>query len=316
MKLFEKPKNQWGWVRVAGLVLLAGILTWTVLAAIFRYFGDISWMTWSGYLGFSFVDGIELAVIPALAVILSEWLERQDAQTESERAHHSAVEHRVSTHRKAILKQLHEDVLAVMDANTPSEPANHRIEEIVRRALPELDGKGKGELLNFLQHQRLILHEKEPVSLSDTDFSGTINPKAHLAGISLDHVNLSNAQLHGVHLGNSHCAHVKLTKAFLQHADLRNSVLTGSDLQGANLESANLEGADLRNTNLELAFLKQANLRNCLLSEKDENNGWSEAILTPAILIDTILPDGRKTTNANGVEYLRKKELANIVDRL
>ena len=141
-------------------------------------------------------------------------------------------------------------------------------------------------------------------------------------------VTLTRAKLEGAHLAKTRLAGANLTRAFLRHADLRGAVLTGANLKHANLRDTNMEGADLRNACLEDASFIQANLKDCILSEfpspvqaASKPGGAGEPAcgagsLDEAILVDAILPDGRKVTNAKGREYLHSKEFGDLVDRL
>jgi uncharacterized protein YjbI with pentapeptide repeats len=174
--------------------------------------------------------------------------------------------------------------------------------------LPELDGKGKGELLRLLFEKGLLNGANPAVGLRGADFREAAIHKAHLNGISLEGVDLGKARLDGAHMEKSILSGTNLSKAFLRHADLKEGVLPGCDLSGAHLEHANLEGANLNGARLDGAFLSSANLRNCALDSLD--------VLEQAILIETILPEGRVATNEKGKEYLRNKEIAVLVDRL
>ena len=72
---------------------------------------------------------------------------------------------------------------------------------------------------------------------------------------------------------------------------------------------------------LEGAYLINANLYHCLVDNGSDRpvqpaQGNSLGALDGAVLVNTILPDGRKVTNAKGKEYLQKKELEEVVKRL
>jgi uncharacterized protein YjbI with pentapeptide repeats len=158
---------------------------------------------------------------------------------------------------------------------------------MIQEALQDLNGKGKGDLLLFLYEHELVTGEKPAVDLHGTDFRGVILTNDNLPGICLEGADLSNARMNGVHLEQARLAEVNLGRAFLRQAELKGAMLSGSNLREARLEGANLEGATC-----------------------------SPEILSRAILIDTIDPEGRKVTNERGKQYLRDKELSMVVDRL
>lgn len=310
MHILGKPKNQWGWLRVAGWAVLAGVGIWVILAAVLRSMGGVSWMAWSGYQTFSPLNGLELAALPLLGVVLAGWLEEQDHRSAAEQSHQREAERAAAEQRKITIKHLHEAILGVLPKHDPTQaPAQARLQaaEIVRAALAELDGKGKGELLHFLFEKELVSGEAALVDLNGADFSGLDANKAHLHGLCLEGVDLTNARMNGAHLVKCRLGGVNLSRAFLRHADLREAGLAGSNLQGAHLENANLEDADLSDACLEGAFLMNANLKNAQMRL---------GALDQALLIETILPDGRKVTNDRGKEYLRNQEIALVVDRL
>lgn len=313
MRIFRKPETLWGWVRAAGIVLLVAVAAWTALAATLRSVGATPGLAWSGYQTFTFLDGAELAVLPLLAVIIAGWLEEHDLRVRAEHSIHRETEQAAAAQRESILKQLRETILAEPEdrAHAQAErPAPHRtgISDTILAALPELDGKGKGELLRLLFEKGLLNGANPAVGLRGADFREAAIHKAHLNGISLEGVDLGKARLDGAHMEKSILSGTNLSKAFLRHADLKEGVLPGCDLSGAHLEHANLEGANLNGARLDGAFLSSANLRNCALDSLD--------VLEQAILIETILPEGRVATNEKGKEYLRNKEIAVLVDRL
>lgn len=95
---------------------------------------------------------------------------------------------------------------------------------------------------------------------------------APLRGLSLDGINLENANLYradlesaslaGAKLRNSNLAHSILIGANLQDASLREANLSNATLIGANLQEASLRQANLYNSDLRDATLEGADLRN------------------------------------------------------
>lgn len=309
MKLFAKPENTWGWVRVAGLAAVAVVTLWTGVAAVLRAAGPIAWMAWSGYAAFTPLDGFELAAVPLLAIFAASHLEEHDRRVESEQNHHREVVQAAAERQKLRLKRFHEDVLPALphgEGGAPQEAAA-RLKAVIREAAADLDGMGRGEALQFLYERGLLAGER-PADLTGADFSGAVLQKAHLGGACLQNADLRKARLDGCHLEKAHLMGANLGGAVLRGASLKGAVLSGADFTGAHLENASLEGADLREAVLEGAFLIEANLKHCALSSPDA--------LDQAVLVDAILSGGQKATNARGKEYLKEKEIALLVDRL
>lgn len=321
-----KPQNKWGWVRVTGIAGLAAVAAWALLAAVLRQTGEVSWLTWSGYPAFSLWDGLELGIVLMLSIMAAAWMEEQHLQTEIEQNNNQAAEQVGTARRKEIARRLHEMVLSVppdsrREAAGIPDQIIVDINEMLKEALPELDGKGKGEILHFLFEKGLLTGENPAFKWIDINFDGAALHKAQLNGIHMNGVSLANARMDGAHLVNGRLAGADLSRAFLRHANLSGAVLTGSNLSGAHLDSANLEGADLTGACLEAAFLANANLKNCTVNGfagMDPASAPANSLgsLDQAILVETILPDGRKVTNARGKEYLHRKELAILIDRL
>ncbi len=333
MKVFGKPVNRWGWMRVIAYTALAGIVTWALAAAGLRQLGAVSWMAWSGYQTFSPLAALDLAVVSLLAAFAAGWLEVHEQQTGIALAQHQEAGLARAVQREAIIGRFQQAVQAALPgagqapAGLP-ERTQIEIALLAREALKELDGQGKGAVLRFLFDQKLLDIQNLPVELHNADCRGAVLTDAQLGGICLDGVDLSNAQLNGAGLVKGRFFRANLRLARLRQADLGEAVLDGCNLHGARLDDANLEGADLRRAHLEAAILIQANLKDCKLDgypargarstdmQRKDGQALSLGPLDKAILIDTILPDGQKVTNENGKNYLRDKELSMLVDKL
>lgn len=313
MTVLGKPKNKWGWLRIVGSVGLIGVAIWTLFAVVLRSVGGIAWMQWSGYQSFLMQNGFEVAMIPLGVVLVAGILEDQTKKMEAEQIRRQTIEQTAIVHRNQILQQFREAILS----ERSEEPVQKhtQIANIVHATLPQLDEKGKGEALLFLYETKLVTGE-QPLDLKGSDFTGTILAEAMLEGICLEHADLSKAKLRKSCLEKSHCAGVNLNRAVLQEADLRGAILVGSNLRHANLVGANLENADLRDAHLKGTHLMNANLTNCVLTSSGQDASNIINLLEPAVLIDTILPDGRMFTNEKGKEYLQKKEYAEVINRL
>lgn len=318
MKLLGKPHNKWGWIRVAGSVALAAVAGWGLVAAGLRGIGAVAWLAWSGYQTFSPLTGVELAILPLLAVIIAGWLEAEEVQAQTDLNNHTETERTLTVQRKAMLKQFHDAVQTELAESTSDKPeiraqVGARMIALTQTALAVLDGIGKGEALHYLFEKGLVSGESPVLALKGLDLNGLRLHKPHLDGICLAGAELVNAHLDGAHLAHSHLSAANLRRAFLRQADLRAATLTDANLARAHLDDANLAGADLSSACLDGVFLINTNLKNCTVG--GSTNDILE-ILEQAILIETILPDGRKVTNAKGKEYLRKKEYDVLVNKL
>ncbi len=121
--------------------------------------------------------------------------------------------------------------------------------------LPRLDGRRKGEVIQFLYDANLV----SSINLYGIDLNDAILPFARLHGAFLD-----GAQFH---------------KAFLIGANLSNAILYATDLNGADLR-----GADLRGANLGNADLSEANLSEAIVT--------TEQLKTARSLKGATMPDG------------------------
>ena len=237
MKFLNKPKNKWGWMRVIGYALVALVVLWTIKAAVLQAIGGVAWLRWTGYQSFTPTLGFELAILPLLAALIGGWMEDQAVKFKAEQTTYHETQHALETRRKETLKRFHDAVLAQLpeakhESTGITGQALTSIPELIRATLPELDGKGKGELLHFLYEKGLITGEAPLVELTGTDFARAISNKAHFNGICLDSVDLTNVEMDEAHLAKSRISGAKLSKAFLRKADLREAVLQPQQLQG------------------------------------------------------------------------------------
>lgn len=310
MRIFSKPKNRWGWLRLLGILGFGVILLWTAAAALLRGLGGIPGLAWSGYNTFLPGRGLEWLTLFAAAGFAGGWLEVQQHETALDEANQRENERRRDAQRDETLRQFHaalDGLLAGTDHHAPANlPPQTRADlaAAAQSALQALDGKGRGDVIRHLHAKKLI--EAPFPELAAADFSGVLLHNARLNGIHLAGADLSGAKIDGTHLAKSSLPGANLARAFIQHSDLREAVLAGSNLERARLVHVDLEGADLRGAALEGAFFKNANLKHCAVP----------ADLDRATLIETTLPDGKKVTNQNGREYLKQKEYADLVDKL
>lgn len=311
MKIFSKPKNSWGWLRLLGILGFGIILLWTAAAALLRALGEIPGLAWSGYNTFLPGRGLEWLTLFAAAGFAGGWLEAQQHETALDEANQRENERRRDAQRDEILRQFHaavESLLSGTDHHIPAEfspQTRAGLAAAAQTALLALDGKGRGDVIRHLHAKKLI--EAPFPELAAADFSGALLHNARLNGIHLAGADLSGAKIEGAHLAKSSLPGANLARAFIQHSDLREAVLAGSNLERARLVHVDLEGADLRGAALEGTFFKNANLKHCAVPANLDQ---------AAILIETTLPEGKKVTNQNGRDYLKQKEYADLVDKL
>ncbi len=122
-------------------------------------------------------------------------------------------------------------------------------------ALRNVDGLGKGYIVEFL-HQSSLLNVRDPI-------------------VDLSELQLTTADLQGYNL----------VGASLQRTDLRNALLRSANLSTADLRASRLENSDMSQANLRESYLREADLTRVTLKEAN----LSAATLTKAILIDSDL---------------------------
>lgn len=93
------------------------------------------------------------------------------------------------------------------------------------------------------------------ISTKPSNWNGSDDQLAYVAGAHLNNANFQYAQAYGVFLANSHLWRTDFRGAFLSEADLR-----GADLGQANLRLAILDRAQMTHANLDRAQLGGANL--------------------------------------------------------
>ena len=306
MRILGKAKNRWGWLRLAGILGMAVVVVWALTAALLRGLGDLPGLAWSGYADFTLAKALEWLMVPLAAVLVGGWLEDHEHASTIELDSQRENERRLAAQREEALRQLHAAVDGALAETGHALPAPTRAQlaEAVQTALAQLDGKGRGEVLSLLHGKKLV--ETPFAELAQADFSGALLHNARLNGTHLPGANFAGAKIDGSHLSKCDFTGANLARVFIQHSDLRGSMLAGCDLSRSRLIDVDLEGADLSAAVLEDAFFKNANLKHAKVPEP----------LDRAVLIETVLPDGRRVTNQNGKEYLKQKEYADLVDKL
>jgi uncharacterized protein YjbI with pentapeptide repeats len=120
--------------------------------------------------------------------------------------------------------------------------------------------------------------------------------QAHLMKANLSRSNFRNANLTEITLIKANLTAANLQQARLVNANLSRALLCQTNLTGANLERADLTGVDLTDSDLRAANLKGAILNHANLTRANlEGANLEETEWVDAVLIDTIMPDGRSS---------------------
>jgi uncharacterized protein YjbI with pentapeptide repeats len=262
----------------------------------------LAWITWVTYkannLGFSkktYWDWMELLIIPIVLAVGAWFLNRSERKNEREIAEKNreedrriAQDRRNQTSLEAYFDRMVELLIEYDLMDNKSE--KHKMLSTIARTrtlavLRSLDGRRKGQVIQFLHESGLIAPELVVVPLDEANLIQAYLPKA-----SLSKTNLSGAILNEADLRMANLSGASLTETYLEKANLRGAVLTWANLSGAkpikaNLTLANLSGSDLRGANLRGADLSEADLRLANLSGAD----LTEADLSGANLTDANL---------------------------
>jgi len=132
--------------------------------------------------------------------------------------------------------------------------------------VPNLDGRRKRSVVQFLYESDLITIDRRVVDLTGADFT-----RAELQKASLSKADLSGAILSEAYMSEAVLEHADLSLANLSSADLSEAKLAGANLRGAELlyvhtavvggtqhSYADLEGADLSEAIFDSAYQKES----------------------------------------------------------
>jgi uncharacterized protein YjbI with pentapeptide repeats len=137
---------------------------------------------------------------------------------------------------------------------------------------PNLEGKHKGQVIDYLNELNLIQIELRPpnsqdlkptepiISLAKADFRD-----ADLRSTTLRDADMRDADMRDADLSSANLSGANLSDADMRSADLRGANLSDADIRGANLWGANLESTNLRGADLRGANLRSSNLRGAVL---------------------------------------------------
>ena len=249
----------------------------------------------------SFWDWMGLWLIPLVlamgAFLLSESTKASDnklaqQQRDNERAiadQRAAIEREIAkdNQRQITLEAYFDRMTELLLANGLRESnEGDEVRGIARTrtltVLRDLDGRRKGQVLQFLYELNLISGNKPIIGMRSADLRDLDLPYAKLENIALPEANLRKSNLHSAKLSGANFQLADLDEIILDWADLRNAnlycglskaQLSCAHLDNAVLFRANLHGASLINSSLVGADLRYANFKykNEHLGEGEDN---------------------------------------------
>ncbi len=275
----------------------------------------------SGFAGKTLWEWLQLLIIPAVLALggyLFTYTTSRNERAATEKrtqAEREAAEKRAQAERDISLDNQREAALQVyidkisellLRENLRKSEEDAEVRTIARvrtsTVLSELDGRRKGNLIQFLYESGLISEKEKFVELECViDLDGANLSKANLRDTILQKVifrrtNLSEADLQGCLLSDANLFDADLHRANLNKADLSGVCLIKADLRGAVLIGAlmlgaNLTKADLRKANLSGAYLGKIADYGVISLECDSSANLNEADLRKAILEKTDLTE-------------------------
>jgi uncharacterized protein YjbI with pentapeptide repeats len=296
-----KPRNS--------LVILArtALVFLVVSVVIMNVFGYAYRLEWVGVIDSqtgqakSLWDWMNLLLIPLLlaigAFIFSESVKASDnqlaqQQRDNERTiadQRAALERGIATdnQRQVTLEAYFDRMTELLLANNLRESnEGDEVRSIARTrtltVLRELDGRRKGQVLQFLYELNLISGKRPIVDMRFADLRELDLPYAKLENISLPEANLRKSNLYAAKLSGANFDLADLDDTILDWADLSNATLHSglskaqlscTCLDGGVMFRANLHGAKLINSSLVGADLRYANFKykNVHLGEGEDN---------------------------------------------
>jgi uncharacterized protein YjbI with pentapeptide repeats len=218
-----------------------------------------------------------IEAIGIIAIPLVIWLATQSAQEAKDESEKAARA------QEAVKNYLNQLSTVFLDGDLEKDERLRTVTRASTLALlndPNLDGKHKGQVIDYLTELKLV-------QVEESDFKEEENSlKAKEAVISLSFSNLNGADLIRANLSGVNLKKADLSKAYIFWADL-----SRADLSEANLSETNLMGTKLSEANLRRAFLRKTKLSGADLSNADFSDAYlDETAIRGAKLCKTILP--------------------------
>jgi hypothetical protein len=279
--------------RITLSVLFLITLALTILIGGYRY----QW-AWTGLTGDkesykTLYDWLQLLFIPVVLAVAGFWFnhreriaaelrsaaEREIEQKRAENEQKIALDNRQEAALQSYINEMSELLLHEKLRDSTEDDEVRKIARVrTITILPSLDGKRKGNVIQFLYESGLIDKNNTIIDLLGADLNW-----AEL-GTFLSEINLSNAIL----------TNAILTLSDLKNAQMNNVILTGAYLDFADLSDADLHYSRMNETNLFRAKFVGANLRDVLLNDSI----LVEADLSKSDLTGAIF-DGANLIDAN-----------------
>lgn len=232
-------------------------------------------------------DWLQLLIIPLVLAMIVPWLNwilkrQSEKNAEQQKERDQAIEKkRAETEQeiakdnqqeKALQEYLDRISELILEKHIRDSKPGDEVRTIAYTRtitlFPRLDGRRKGDVLQFLSKARLISN----IALKGTFPDHIIELKdADLKDARLADINLTKANLRFTDLRNTFLINVDLSEADLSYSDLRDAVLTDVDLSKANLVGTKWNNANLGAIFMDDADLSNADLSGVNLSEVDLN---------------------------------------------
>ena len=177
-------------------------------------------------------DWLQLLIIPLALAGGAYYLNKEERKLERE----IAKDHQQEAALQAYINYMTELLLEKKLKTSKSQQVRTIARIRTLTVLRGLDARRKGDVMDFLNEDRLINLPSPVVNLSGADFS--------------------NADLVGVDLSNTHLQYVNMKGARLHFANLDGADLRGSYLPEAELYSATLKGTNFNKCKAERCILK------------------------------------------------------------
>jgi uncharacterized protein YjbI with pentapeptide repeats len=226
--------------------------------------------------GITLWEWVKLLIVPAVIAAGGLWFNQQQQARAQESANQRVEDETLQAYITQISELLRDKERPLAEAE-PGDTVSGVAHQLTRALLTRIDGRRKGQALQFLYESGLITSGR--------------------AVMNLWKVNLREAQIGALDLTHADLQQTQLDRADLRYADLKHANMRGADLNGANLRGANLEQADLRET-----ILFGADLTDALISDIRQLNGArlgtaqaiDRATGRTTSLEDTTMPNGQK----------------------
>lgn len=204
-------------------------------------------------------DWLQLLLVPLIlaivAYLLNESQQKRQRETEQNKQNQSTLDSYFDRMTELLLKE------KLKESPVDSE-ARALARTLSLTALRNLDGKRKGQVIQFLYESKLIFTGKgktivylEMADLTEADLSGLHLENVHLNTCNLRKANFKGAWLKGANLNMSKLQEADLSDVPLDYGSLDMAILIGANLEGAMLWGTSCAGTHFENANLKKTML-------------------------------------------------------------